>query len=318
MKQRWGAHTCLQTKCTTTESRLSASCGADQLMLARSEQTIAGIAQTWQDVAVRVQLAVESGADNRYVGVCLVYPRHARWGRYQAEKTDALCTGALERGDGSDRAPARGEHRIEEEELTFRGVGGNLEVVVHRLEGIVVTVEPDMPNACRRDQPQNAVDHAKSRAEDRHEGELFSGKALTLGGLERGLHGDLLQREIRRGLVRHEHGDLVHELLKDLFRGVFVAEERHLVAYEWVLHHGEEGGAASRRRCCHAADTTILPFMKEYQAVILRLTGRTREDEDALTDLLNERSRGGWDPTMMTPDPYRLTIIFARASQPER
>jgi hypothetical protein len=58
--------------------------------------------------------------------------------------------------------------------------------------------------------------------------------------------------------------------------------------------------------------------MKEYQAVILRLTGHTREDEDALTDLLNERSRGGWEPTMMTPDQHRLTIVFARASQPER
>lgn len=58
--------------------------------------------------------------------------------------------------------------------------------------------------------------------------------------------------------------------------------------------------------------------MKEYQAVILRLTGHTREDEDALTDLLNERSRGGWEPTMMTPDAHRLTIVFARASQPER
>jgi hypothetical protein len=34
--------------------------------------------------------------------------------------------------------------------------------------------------------------------------------------------------------------------------------------------------------------------MKEYQAVMLRLTRHARDDEDALTDLLNERSRGGW------------------------
>ena len=40
--------------------------------------------------------------------------------------------------------------------------------------------------------------------------------------------------------------------------------------------------------------------MKEYQAVIRRLTRHQREDEDALTDLLTERSRGGWTPTMMT------------------
>jgi len=57
--------------------------------------------------------------------------------------------------------------------------------------------------------------------------------------------------------------------------------------------------------------------MKEYQAVILRLTRHTREDEDALTDLLNERSRGGWEPAMMTQDDARLTVVFARVADAE-
>jgi hypothetical protein len=57
--------------------------------------------------------------------------------------------------------------------------------------------------------------------------------------------------------------------------------------------------------------------MKEYQAVILRLTRHQREDEDALTDLLNERSRGGWTPTMMTQDGQRLTLVFARDADTE-
>lgn len=52
--------------------------------------------------------------------------------------------------------------------------------------------------------------------------------------------------------------------------------------------------------------------MKEYQAVILRLSQRTRDDEDALTDLLNERSRGGWDATLLTQHGDRLTVVFSR------
>lgn len=52
--------------------------------------------------------------------------------------------------------------------------------------------------------------------------------------------------------------------------------------------------------------------MKEYQAVIVRLGKRVREDEDALTDLLNERSRSGWTPALLTQDAARLTIVFAR------
>jgi hypothetical protein len=57
--------------------------------------------------------------------------------------------------------------------------------------------------------------------------------------------------------------------------------------------------------------------MKEYQAVILRLTRHTRDDEDALTDLLNERSRGGWEPALVTQDEQRMTIIFARPTTEE-
>ena len=52
--------------------------------------------------------------------------------------------------------------------------------------------------------------------------------------------------------------------------------------------------------------------MKEYQAVILRLGRHARDDEEALTDLLNERSRGGWEPALMTQDAQRITIVFGR------
>ena len=55
--------------------------------------------------------------------------------------------------------------------------------------------------------------------------------------------------------------------------------------------------------------------MKEYQAVILRLTRHTHDDEDALTDLLNERSRGGWEPALITQDGARVTLVFSRQSE---
>ena len=58
--------------------------------------------------------------------------------------------------------------------------------------------------------------------------------------------------------------------------------------------------------------------MKEYQAVILRLTHHTRDDEDALTDLLNERSRGGWERALMSQDGVRLTVVFQRPSGGEQ
>jgi hypothetical protein len=57
--------------------------------------------------------------------------------------------------------------------------------------------------------------------------------------------------------------------------------------------------------------------VKEYQAVVIRLSRHLRDDEDALTDLLNERSRGGWEPAMMSQDTQRLTVVFSREVLPE-
>ena len=58
--------------------------------------------------------------------------------------------------------------------------------------------------------------------------------------------------------------------------------------------------------------------MKEYQAVILRQTRHAPDDEEALTDLLNERSRGGWVPAMLAQGTQRVTIVFARTADAER
>jgi len=53
--------------------------------------------------------------------------------------------------------------------------------------------------------------------------------------------------------------------------------------------------------------------MKEYQVVLLRLSGRTREDEDTITDLLNERARGGWvDYSLHALDSQKLLLVFTR------
>jgi hypothetical protein len=54
------------------------------------------------------------------------------------------------------------------------------------------------------------------------------------------------------------------------------------------------------------------PAMNEYQAVTVKLTRHMQEDEDALTDLLNERSRTGWEPALMAQGTTRLTVVFRR------
>ena len=53
--------------------------------------------------------------------------------------------------------------------------------------------------------------------------------------------------------------------------------------------------------------------MNEYQTVIVRLKQRAREDEEAITDLLNERARVGWVLHRLAGiEGGRVLFVFAR------
>jgi hypothetical protein len=77
---------------------------------------------------------------------------------------------------------------------------------------------------------------------------------------------------------------------------------------------GQAGGGGGARMQRRKAATSFCP-MREYQAVMLRLTKHERDDEEALTDLLNERSRGGWELATLAQDGLRMTVVFQRAAE---
>ena len=232
----------------------------------------------------------------------------------EAEKPDSRRAGALERGNRGHRAAPRSEHRVEDEEIPLCRIARNLEVVVDRLQRVMISVEADVPDARRWNEAKNPFHHPESGAQDRHERQFLSRDALADGLLERRFNRNRLEREIGRRLVGHQHRDLVDQLLEDLRRRALIAEQRHLVLHQRMAHDDQvrEGGSNDRRGGVHAGQASIFARMKEYQAVMVRLTRHPREDEDALTDLLNERSRSGWEPAMMAQDGMRLTVVFQR------
>lgn len=53
--------------------------------------------------------------------------------------------------------------------------------------------------------------------------------------------------------------------------------------------------------------------MTEYQALVVRLSGRAHEDEESLTEELNDRRRSGWALCQLAPlSPRRLLAVFQR------
>ncbi len=53
--------------------------------------------------------------------------------------------------------------------------------------------------------------------------------------------------------------------------------------------------------------------MTEYQTAIIRLSGKSLADEEALTDDLNERRRGGWTLVeLVALSPRKILAVFER------
>ena len=86
---------------------------------ARAEQAITGVAKSWQDIAVFIEFAVERGTNDRHIRVCGMHSRYADRRRNDAEKTDALRAGALERINRGHGATAGREHRIEQQKVSL-------------------------------------------------------------------------------------------------------------------------------------------------------------------------------------------------------
>src|SRR6266550_542180 len=216
-------------------------CQTHRCALSGAEQPIAPVCQPRQDVAVVVELAVERGGEDGDVGVGLEHAPHALGRGDEAEEADPLGAGVLERAHGVRRRAAGGEHGIEHEEIARVFARWDFEIVVDRLERVVLTVDADVADAGRRDELRDALDHAESGAQDRHEGELLPRYADAPHALERGFHLRGLERQVFRHLVRHEHGDLVHELLEIPRGGVLVPQDRELVLNQRVIEHREVG-----------------------------------------------------------------------------
>ena len=279
--------------------------------LACPKQPVASVAKAGQYVALLVQFAVECSAVHNHVRMRLSETAYALRCGHKAEKANARCTSAFERGHRSSGAPSSRQHGIEQKEIALGGVARNLEVVIHWLERVVVAIQANMADASCGNEARHPFDHSEPRTQNGNKCEFFSTYAPSRGSLQRCFNRRILEGKFARRLVRDQCSDLVNKLLEDLGGCRTVAQKRELVLHERMGGHAQ--GRKSRGGV-HVAEATNFARMKEYQAVMLRLSRHARDDEDALTDLLNERSRSGWRPAMMSQDDHRLTVVFERPS----
>jgi hypothetical protein len=152
--------------------------------LFRSENTIPCVAEAGKDVPVPIQLPVQHGRENPHIRVGSSDLADALRGGEERDKADLLRPFLLEEGEGRTPAPARGQHGIEEKNETSLKRPGKLGVVIDRLEGLLVPVDPDMTHARFGEKIQKTLHESESGPEHRDDHDVI-GEPIAGGVLQR-------------------------------------------------------------------------------------------------------------------------------------
>lgn len=146
------------------------------IVLLGSEDTVAGIAETWEDVVMIIELTIEGSCVDRHIRMSLVDDFNAFRCGYEAHELNVLYAFFLHHVDGCDSASAGCEHRVDDDEIAVVHIR-QLAVVFDRLGCFRIAVEADNADSCRRHQFKKAVHHAEACAEDRNDADFLAGYA---------------------------------------------------------------------------------------------------------------------------------------------
>ena len=112
--------------------------------LLRSEKPIPRIAQARQDIAGLVELSIDGGRVDDNVRVGSREDSDALGRGDETKKLDVFTAFFFDPIDRRDRAPPRGEHRIDQDDLRVGELFGKLPIIVNRLQRVRVSVDADV------------------------------------------------------------------------------------------------------------------------------------------------------------------------------
>ena len=197
--------------------------------LLRAEDTVAGIAQAGDDVAMLVELFIHGGNVNFHVGVVGADALDALGGGEDVHELDVLHAVFLHEGDGGGGGAAGGQHGVEDDDIPLGDVGGHLAVILHRLQGLGVPEEADVTDLGGGDQGEDTLDHTQARPQDGDDGQLLAGQLIGHGLCHGGLNLHRLERQVPGGVVAHEGGNLAHDLAEVLHAGGLIPQDGQLM-----------------------------------------------------------------------------------------
>ena len=206
-------------------------------LLLCTEDTVACVAYTGNDVFVLVELLVHNTCVDLYIGVSLLYSLNALRRADDAHELDMWYAKLFELSNSSNCWISCCKHRINDDSVTLFDIIRHLCIILHRLLCDRVTEKSDMTYLCSRNECCDTVYHAESCAEYRDKCKLSSWDYLCFSYSKRCFKFDLLQRKVSCSLIADEHCYLGYQLAELLCTCVLVSQQRDLVLYERMIYN---------------------------------------------------------------------------------
>ena len=155
----------------------------------------------------------------------------------ETHETDVGDAALLEHIDRVDRAAAGCQHGVNQDDNAVLNILGQLAVVFDRGVRLGVAVQTDVTDLGNGHEGEQTVHHAEACTQDRHDRQLLAGDALARHLLEGGLDLVVLNRQVARDLVAHQHRDLVEQFAEVLGTGLGLAHNRQLMRDQGMIEY---------------------------------------------------------------------------------
>ena len=158
-------------------------------------------------------------------------------GGNQANELDVLGTALFDLANGVNGAAAGSQHGIQNKNIALGNILGQLAIIFHRLQGLLIAVQANVADLCSGDQGQHAVHHAQTGAQDGNQGQLAASQHMGASQSNRSFHFNFLGGQVAGGLIAQQGGNFADQITELFGAGVAVTHQADFVLDQGMVYN---------------------------------------------------------------------------------
>ena len=142
--------------------------------LLRSKNAIPRITQPGHNIPMIIEFFVQCPDVDIHVRVLFPHSLHPFRSSDNAQETDIFYAFLFQHSDSRRAGTTGREHWVHDKHLPLAAIRRKFTVILHRLQGLRITVKPNMSHLSCGYAREHSVHHTYARAQDRYDRKLFA------------------------------------------------------------------------------------------------------------------------------------------------